>query len=497
MQLTIGEFFIYLIQKKGFYGRLATALQRIPKRGMGTMAVGIRDGRAVLYYDPDFVAKLDLSTALFVLEHEMLHLILDHIPRYLELLSVQPTDLDKKKAAAVYNIAMDCAINTMLRNHEGFEGIQKLLLDGIAEKYPDEPVDPRNGLCLPEKFKLPLEGTFEMYQYMLMRQVEIHEICLRLHGGVTHDMWGDPGEGEGQPGENEGKGKGGASGKQGDQEGGGAGGGSGDKMKREVIDITFEGSSIGGMTADELMSQAHRVREQVKNALRQVAKSLGGIGRGLLPAGVEEWLEAYLADPIIPWWEIFSTRARASRPAKHQRSCTLPNRTLMALSEEDPSIIPMPGRVRDRVWNIFLMVDTSGSMSTESLEIAKSELQHMLAVEEGTEIRYMEGDAAVHTDIVLKKGDEIPKEVVGRGGTDFDAYFIHMKQYLDDSTKSPDLVIVYTDGYAPAIKESNRFPPEIPVIWLVTPQHSESFAEGYGEIIVCDPSHNERRKKAA
>lgn len=496
MQLTIGEFFIYLIQKKGFYGRLASSLHRIPRKGMGTMAVGIRDGRAVLYYDPEFVAQLDLSTALFVLEHEMLHLILDHIPRYLELLSIQPTELDKRKAAAVYNIAMDCAINTMLRQHEGFESVQKLLLDRIAAKYPDEPQDPKNGLCLPEKFNLPLEGTFEMYQYMLMRQVEIHEIVLRLHGGTTHSMWGDPGEGEGdKEGEGQGAGKGQGAG-QGTKEGGAGGGGNGDKMKREIIDITFDGSAIEGMTADELMSQAHRVREQVKNALRQVAKSLGGIGRGLLPAGVEEWLEAYLADPIIPWWEIFSTRARASRPAKQQRSCTQPNRSLMALAEEEPRIIPMPGRVRDRVWNIFLMVDTSGSMSTESLEIAKSELQHMLNVEDGTEIRYMEGDAAVHTDIVLKKGDEIPKEVVGRGGTDFDAYFIHMKQYLDDSTKSPDLVIVYTDGFAPAIKEANRFPPEIPVIWLVTPQHSEDF-ENYGEVIVCDPEHNARRKKAA
>jgi predicted metal-dependent peptidase len=349
-------------------------------------------------------------------------------------------------------------------------------------------VDPRNGLVLPEKFGLPLDQSFETYQYLLMQKVEIQEICLRLHGGTTHDMWGDPNEGNGK-GDGEG-------GNPGDNTGGqGSKGGTGNG--RKVIDITFDGSAVNGMSADELMSQAHRVREQVKNALRQVYKSMGGIGRGTMPSGVEEWLEGYLADPIIPWWEIFSTRARASRPSKYQRSCSVPNRTLMALSEEEPRIIPMPGRIRDRVWNIFFMVDTSGSMSTESLEIAKSELQHMLAVEDGTEIRYMEGDAAIHTDIVLKRGDEIPKEVVGRGGTDFDAYFIHMKKYLDDSTKSPDLVIVYTDGYAPAIQSSNKFPPEIPVIWLVTPQHSENFSEGYGEIIVCDPVHNERRKDAA
>jgi len=110
------------------------------------------------------------------------------------------------------------------------------------------------------------------------------------------------------------------------------------------------------------------------------------------------------------------------------------------------------------------------------------------------EIRYMQGDAATHMDVLLHTGDEIPKEVVGRGGTDFDAYFIHMNQYMKEEDKAPDIVVIYTDGYAPSVDRENRLPPEIPVLWLVTPHHSEDFHEDYGEIIVCDPSHNERYK---
>jgi predicted metal-dependent peptidase len=507
MQLSLNEFFIYLIQTRGFYGRLASSLHRIPKPGMRTMAVGIKDGRCALYYDPEFVAMLDVNTALFVLEHEMLHLVLDHIPRFLELLAAQPTELDKKKAAAVYNIAMDCAINTLdaMRKHAGFEPVQKLLLDRIAAEHPDEPMDPRNGLVLPEKFDLPLEGSFEMYQYMLMRKVEIMEICLRLHGGMTHEMWGQPDEGEG---DGEGDGEGGEGGKQGAGEdgdgkpspgksgkgGGGQGKGKGKKGDNKAV---FEGVGTEGMSSDELLSQANRVREQIKNALRQTIRNMGGLSRGILPGEVEEFLTRYLEDPIIPWWEVFSTRARMSRPSKFQRSCTQPNRTLMALSEEDARIIPMPGRSRDRSWRIFAVVDTSGSMSTESLEIFLGELEGMINVDEGTEVRYIQGDSEVHLDIVLKKGDEIPRSMLGRGGTDFDAYFEHMQQYVKDDEKTPDLVVVYTDGYAPAVKERNRLPPEIPIIWLVTPQHSSAFAEGYGEIIVCDPGHNSRHKGAA
>lgn len=501
MKLKLSEFFVSLILKKSFYGRLAAGLQRVAKPGLGTMAVGVRDGRATFYYDPEFIAQIPFKSALFALEHEMLHLMLDHIPRYLELLSLCPTDIERKKAAAVYNIAMDASINGMLRGHEGFTEVQEFLLDRIKEAHPDLPPealeDPRNGLVLPEKFDLPPDGHFELYQWMLMQKVEIKEIAMRLLGATTHGLWADgEGDGEKQEGQNgPGGGKGDGEGKGKPKEGQGGGGGSGtDSAKRDMI---FDGSTFADKTPEELLSTAHRMREATKQLLRETIRSMGGIGRGTLPAGMEEWLEAFLADPIVPWWEIFTTRARMSRNSKYRRSASVPNRALLALSEDDPRIIASPGRVRDKSWRIFFYVDTSGSMGSDSLEIAKSELKHMLDVDENMEIRYMQGDAVTHMDVVLHTGDDIPGQMVGRGGTDFDAYFIHMGQYVHDDSKAPDLVIVYTDGYAPAVSMQNRLPPEIPVVWLVTPHHSTHFHKDYGEIIVCEDEHNERYKDAA
>lgn len=524
MQLTLSQFLAYLVTKKAFYGRLVSSLERIRRPGLGTMAVGLRDGRAVLLYDPAFLVDLPLSAGMFAVEHEMLHLVLDHIPRYLELLSVQPTEEDRKKAAAVYNIAMDCSINTMLRNHEGFEGIERHLKDKVIADLkteidelrarvkaehaeacakakadgtpePDAPEEPemppvdesKLGMVLPEKYDLPLEGSFEHYQYLLMKKVKLMQISLSF-GGNTHDFWqgadSADGDGDGKPGE--GKPKPG-DGKPSPGEGKGEG----------KVDVVFNGHVFGDMSSEELLSAAHRVREQLKETMRQVIRSMGGsIDRGTLPGALEEWLKDYLADPIIPWWEIFATRAKMSRMSKYKRSAQQPNRALLALSEEDNTIIPAPGRIRDVAWRIFFMVDTSGSMSTESLEIAKSELFHMLAVDDGMEIRYMQGDCVVHFDQVLKSGDEVPAETPGRGGTDFDAYFAHMGQYVNDDQKAPDLVVVYTDGYAPAVQEKHRLPVDVPVLWLVTPQHSDHFTDGYGEVIVCDPMHNARRSKA-
>ena len=185
-----------------------------------------------------------------------------------------------------------------------------------------------------------------------------------------------------------------------------------------------------------------------------------------------------------------------SRASKLRRTVATPNRVLLGLAEEDDRVIPLPGRARDRSWRVFLFVDTSGSMATRSLEIVQSELHHMLSADENMEIRYMQGDCEVHLDVVLKTGDAIPGQMLGRGGTDFNTYFKYMWQYAKEDDKAPDIVVVFTDGYAPAVTQDNRLPAEIPVIWLVTPKHSSHIAEGYGEIIVCNDAHNEHYKDA-
>lgn len=462
MNLTLSQFLVYLVNKRPFYGRLVSSLERVIKPGLGTMAVGIRAGRAVLFCDPEFLVDLSIPAGMMAVEHEMLHIVLDHIPRYLELLASLPSDEARAKAAAVYGKAMDAVDNYLLRGHEGFADLQAHIMTQLRARYPDVPEedfsDDKAGLILPEKLGLPPDGTFESYQYALMRRVQLVEVHVMLAGN-THEFWGgDPGDGPGQG-----------------------------------QDIVI-GGLPRGMSPEDMHATSHRVREQLKDLMRDVVRSMGGIGRGILPGEVEEWLKEYLAPPIMPWWEMLTTYAKMSRPAKRRRSVQLPNRATIALSEEDTSIIPSPGRIRDHSWRVIFMVDTSGSMSSDSLRVAKSELKHMLDVDEGMEVRYIQGDCVVQSDVLLKAGDDIPIEVHGRGGTDFNAYFVHMRQYEEGSESKPDLVIVYTDGYAPPVSPENRLSDETPVLWLVTPEHAARFNDGYGSVITCDPAHNERYK---
>lgn len=443
MKLNISEFVFHLLKKRGFYGRLAASLSRVPRPGLGALAVGVRGGRLSLFYDPEYVEAIDMAAAMYMIEHELLHLALDHVPRYIELLSRYTSNDDRDKADFVMGIAADLAVNSLLRanpNREAAIAFQrKWILDHLE---PGQVMDGKEGLHMPEHFGMPNDLAFEDYLERLLKMVHIVKIPL-----TDHSLWnGDPTETEN------------------------------------------EGDESEGQLSESRVGLAHHLRDQIKPLLRQALAAEQEKGRGLLPGSVEEFLISYLAEPVVPWWEVFTSRAKATKLAKARRSVSVPNRALMALSEQDDAIIASPGRTKDRSWKVVFARDTSGSVPSEEARIAINELHHMLMVDEAMEVRSIDFDAVVQRDLLLRPGDKIPTNIMGRGGTNFDAPFEHLLQYYNNEATEPDIIIIHTDGFAPPVAEENRPPSHIPVIWLVTPKHASNF-DGLGEVIVCDPAH--------
>lgn len=465
MKVTLSEFFLHLLYAKNFYARVANNMQRVEVPDIKTMGVGIRNGRIVLFYDPVFVKRISLQFGVFTIEHEIMHIVLDHIPRYLEMLARLGNNEDERtKAQVVYNIAMDCADNDLLRKTEYFDKAEAefkaMLLADLDDETRSQMTPERIeklGMVLPEKHDLPLNKPFDFYQQELMKRVKLlpPSACdqiiadwLRQLGG-SHVKWGDGDvDGEQRP-----------------------------------------------MLPEEAQGLAHQLRTQLKQILRKSVKDQTQ-GRGTVPANIAEWLEEYLEDSIIPWWEVLTTRIKATKRSKPDRGIMRPNRMLTSMSEEDETILPALGVMRDPMYRVFFYVDTSGSMNSESLVIARGELSYMLKADEDLEVRYMQGDCKTNFDKVFRSGEELPKEVYGRGGTDFNEYFQYMGKYMGNDETAPDLVIVYTDGYAPGVLPENRFPSDVPVIWLVTKQHAVESLKDYGEVIVCDPEQNETWKYA-
>ena len=460
MNLSLTDFFTHLLSEKNFYAHYLNYLQRIEAPGIGTMAVGIYNYRMALFYDPDFIRRATLRLGVFGTEHEVIHVILNHIGRYLRLLA-QVTDPEERRIAqAVMNIAVDCAANSLLRrNRKNFDKIEADFRDLIQAKNPDAPLPKDAGMVLPEKYDLPDGHSFEFYQRELMKQVKAMpkdklDAFLRAAEdalGESHNRW-------------------------------------------KICGPDGEEADVDTASAQELESLADQINAQTKSLLKKVVADHKR-EHGTIPAEIVEVVNSALADPIIPWWDVFTTRISATKRSKPDRGISRPNRPLLGMAEEDPMIMPAIGRTRDPRYRVFFYVDTSGSMSTESLYIAISELNHMLRADDDLEVRYMQGDCFTHSDEVYRSGDTIPCDVKGRGGTDFNEYFRYMGQYFGNDETEPDLIIVYTDGYAPKVERQNRLPYETPLIWLLTKEHATSHIDGYGEAIVCDPMHNQERKK--
>jgi predicted metal-dependent peptidase len=121
----IEKVIIRLLQSNGvFYASLLSQMRRIcvtdseGKKNIQTAGVTIQNGRILMYWNPDFFERLTLDEARAVLEHECMHIVMDHIAR--------KGERDHK----LWNIAADLAINQFI------DGLPK---EGITlDKFPPE-----------------------------------------------------------------------------------------------------------------------------------------------------------------------------------------------------------------------------------------------------------------------------------------------------------------------------------------------------------------------
>lgn len=459
--LSLSEAFTYLVsaRQRNFYARIINALVRVEKPGLGTMAVGLdKQGRYVFYYDPEFVKACPLQELVLCCEHEVYHLILGHIPRYLELLTGLVDPEERRKFQAVMNIAADCADNELLRSEKDFDK------QWGEYFYGSEKTNGRAFLT-PGTFGLPKKQPFEVYQFLLLQNAKkvSQKIGDMTMSSITVPMPGagqQPQQGKGQPG----KGQGGQ----------GQGQGQGqkkDNTSQAILDVYFNGQTRGAhqfwdvgvsdKASDEIQGLADRLRQQAKNTIRDAVHEHSK-SRGTLPAGLQELIDELLKAPTIPWPELLRNFCVKTRQTKIGRGMSRPNRRMYGV----PDVMPFPGRARDRKFTVYFALDTSGSMSTEDCKLGLSELCHLAKADTDITIYVMYCDTQIDKFYKVESVDDVDWTIVGRGGTDFNEPFKKIQKLLR-TDKAGDIIVYATDGYAPDPAPENRVP--IPVVWLVTP----------------------------
>lgn len=516
----------YLTSSKvqNFYARVIGLMDKVSAPGFGTMAVSVHAGRYLFLYDPLFAATTSYEEVCATCEHEVLHLILEHIPRVQVLMRIYSEPADRHLMALTSNLATDMAVNELLAR------------SWPKIKYPDKPL---GYWVIPENFTppLPKDMAYEDYQRLLIdllarrltsSPTQLYNLAKKIlekqskavqdalkqqskTNNTSDEEDSDDAEGEGQtPSQDSQSGQSPGQGSQPSQSQGGG---------------QTEEDPLGGMTPEELQSEIEnldpvdqKILDMLVNAMRphlawdqnkvtdaegdthkliehgkeliKATLSNADKSRGTIPGHIMELIRKMLTPPTVPWTQFLHDMVQRTRQTKKQRGMSRPSKKISALKvfarkmEEEcnplfarlPHIRKMPvfpGIKHSNKFTIYYVVDTSGSMSTRELQLGLSELQHIQKSDSEVSICVIYADTHVCKEYWLTATGEIDTALTGRGGTDFERVFQHVKKMCGHQDKAPDIVIYCTDGYAPP--PATRI--SVPTVWLLTPNGSPVMKE--------------------
>lgn len=125
---------------------------------------------------------------------------------------------------------------------------------------------------------------------------------------------------------------------------------------------------------------------------------------------------------------------------------------------------------------VFVAVDTSGSVGDRELQMFLSEVAGILSAYPHLECELYYADAEAYGPYSLEKSSKMPKPV-GGGGTSFVPFF--EKVGINKDWHSNGVCVYLTDGYG----TFPSAPPALPVLWVVTPGGLDLSQFPFGEAV--------------
>lgn len=176
----------------------------------------------------------------------------------------------------------------------------------------------------------------------------------------------------------------------------------------------------------EKQSAATQMRQRVAQAAN-VARMAGKMSDGIAKL-VDEIL-----NPKVRWQDLL--RDYMTRTCKDDETWGRRNRRF--------SNVYLPARFSERMGEIVIIGDTSGSIGQEELNQVAAEVNAIAEAVQPECIRVIWADTKVAGEQTFEVGEEIRFDPKGGGGTD-------MRVPLDYVTRyNPEVVILATDGYTP------------------------------------------------
>tara|TARA_R110000822_G_scaffold14174_3_gene50182 strand:- start:663 stop:1502 length:840 start_codon:yes stop_codon:yes gene_type:complete len=185
-----------------------------------------------------------------------------------------------------------------------------------------------------------------------------------------------------------------------------------------------------------------KMSKEEKDSLKQEMKeaiinAASGADAGSLPKGVERMIKDLTA-PVMPWDDII--QANLTSTMSNDYSFLKPSRR----GWHQDAI--MPGMTPGELIDVDIFLDMSGSIGSEQGTFFLSEIQGIMEMFLNYKIHVHCFDTAVYNPQTFDSDnlDDITDyEIYGGGGTDFDCIF----DYLKEEGRTPNRLIVFTDGY--------------------------------------------------
>lgn len=246
--------------------------------------------------------------------------------------------------------------------------------------------------------------------------------------------------------------------------------GSGGGNQEDVFQPTFTSGGYTNMSVfvagDGNVSDASldaTLKEVISKAMTAALKNgLDIKSRGLLPGEANEFIES-LDEPAKVKWSVWlrNMHARYKTRERLVDKRRPPRRTCPIELPDGRVVEQYKGRKNKTTGVVMFVIDTSGSMGSEELQLVEPELRYM--TNHGTRVMIMQVDAGVAKEPVEFRRFMRLNEFHGRGGTSFSPAFRH----IDDMVVKPNFVVYFTDGYG------EQMPPDAPiypVLWVLTPK---------------------------
>jgi predicted metal-dependent peptidase len=359
-----------LLLRHPFFGNMATRLRILAADDWcPTAAV---DGRN-LYFNTQFFNKMNNKEIEFVIAHEILHCVFDHLGRR------------EGRDPKIYNIAADYIVNNLL------------VRDRIGTK-------PSFIDCF-QDFKYDKWTSEEVYDDIYEQAKQNGEEFLKQLGEMLDEHLEGLGDDEGQS-------NGGDAGEEEDSKG--------NKVSKQKPKFSKE--------------EMAKIKDEIKEGMLSAAQAAGA---GNTPGEIARMIKE-LTEPKMNWRELI--RQQIQSTIKHDFTFSRPSRK----GWHTGAILP--GMDYDDQIDICISLDMSGSIGDTQAKVFLSEVQGIMDEFKSYNIKLWCFDTKVYNeqDFSADGGEDLlDYEIMGGGGTDFDANWNYMKE----NDIQPKKFIMFTDGY--------------------------------------------------